>query len=100
VLGRGELPEIALGSSDGIVDTCRQVLPVTEATVERELDRVVALVIADHIDVIGYYRGAADRDAGFLISGSNFGDAEFKALYAAIAEEVVAAIDAERLASR
>jgi hypothetical protein len=51
-------------------------------------------VIADHIDVIGYYRGASDRDAGFLTSGSGFGDAEFKALYAAVAREVAGAIRA------
>jgi len=92
VLGKGELPELKHSSSDGIVDTCRQVLPVSDASVTGELDRVVALVIADHIDVIGYYRGAGERDAGFLTSGSDFGDAEFKALYAAVAEEVAAAI--------
>jgi pimeloyl-ACP methyl ester carboxylesterase len=94
VLGKGELPVLGLSSSDGIVDTCRQVLPVTEASVAAELDRVVALVIADHIDVIGYYRGASDRDAGFLTSGSGFSDAEFKALYAAVAREVAGAITA------
>jgi hypothetical protein len=71
-------------------------LPVTEASVAAELERVVALVIADHIDVIGYYRGASDRDAGFLTSGSAFGDAEFKALYAAIAQELAAAIRATK----
>lgn len=92
VLGKGALPELTHSSSDGIVDTCRQVLPVTDASASGELERVVALVIADHIDVIGYYRGASERDAGFLTSGSDFGDAEFKALYAAIAREVAAAI--------
>jgi pimeloyl-ACP methyl ester carboxylesterase len=94
VLGSGELPELTRTSNDGIVDTCRQVLPVTPASASAELERVAGLVIADHIDVIGYYRGASDLDAGFLISGSAFGDDEFKALYAAIAEEVTAAIRA------
>lgn len=96
VLGSGELPELTREASDGIVDTFRQVLPVTEASVAAELERVVALVIADHIDVIGYYRGASDRDAGFLTSGSAFGDAEFKALYAAIAQELAEAIRATK----
>lgn len=99
VLGRGELPELTRDSSDGIVNTCRQVLPATEASVRAELDRVVALVIADHIDVIGYYRGANHRDAGFLNSGSCFGDAEFKALYATMAREIAAAISAASAAS-
>lgn len=100
VLGNGPLPELVLKSNDGIVDTCRQVLPVSIDTVAQEIDRVAALVIADHIDVIGYYRGAADGDNGFLTSGSGFGDAEFERLYAAIAQEIATAISAVRAASR
>jgi pimeloyl-ACP methyl ester carboxylesterase len=92
VLGRGELPELGLKANDGIVDTCRQVLPTTIETVADELDRISALVIADHIDVVGYYRGAAASDNGFLTSGSGFGDPEFESLYAAIAEELEASI--------
>lgn len=100
VLGKGELPELGLKSNDGIVDTCRQVLPVTIETVTDELDRVAALVIADHIDVVGYYRGAAGSDNGFLTSGSEFGDAEFESLYAAIAEELAVSIAEARAANR
>lgn len=99
VLGQGELPELGLKSNDGIVDTCRQVLPVSIETVADEIERVAALVIADHIDVIGYYRGAADSDNGFLTSGSGFGDAEFESLYAAIAEELEVSIAEARAAA-
>jgi hypothetical protein len=75
------------------------VLPVSIETVADEIERVAALVIADHIDVIGYYRGAADSDNGFLTSGSSFGDAEFESLYAAIAEELEVSIAEARAAA-
>jgi hypothetical protein len=55
---------------------------------ERELSRVVALVIADHLDVVGYFEGKSGAANGFLSSGSSFCDEDLAALYRAVAGEI------------
>jgi hypothetical protein len=49
---------------------------------------VRALVVADHIDVVGYYPCKDERDNGFLSSGAKFRDPEFNQLNAAIAQAI------------
>lgn len=86
------LPPLDAGASDAIVNTLRQVAPGNDATIAREVSRVRAFVVADHIDVVGYYPGKDGRDNGFLNSGAKFRDAEFSALYGAVANEISIAI--------
>jgi pimeloyl-ACP methyl ester carboxylesterase len=88
IIGELPLPELEPGASDAIVNTLRQVPPCTASTVDAEVRLVSALVIADHIDVVGYFPGKDQRANGFLSSGSNFREAEFQKLYAAVASEV------------
>jgi hypothetical protein len=93
-IGVPPTPALDLGANDGIVDTARQLLPGSEATIDRELARIAAFVIADHIDVIGYFPGMDGKANGFLSSGSNFRQPEFDELYAAVAERIAATIEA------
>jgi pimeloyl-ACP methyl ester carboxylesterase len=91
----GDLPPITPAASDGIVNTLRQLLPGAQE-LEAELGRIAALVVADHIDVIGYFPGASETKEysvnGFLESGSAFRDAQFSKLYRLIAREIGKAI--------
>jgi pimeloyl-ACP methyl ester carboxylesterase len=92
IIGATPLPPLDAGASDAIVNTLRQVAPGDAATIEREVSRVRALVVADHIDVVGYYPGKDGCNNGFLNSGAKFRDAQFTQLYDAIASEVEASI--------
>ncbi|MDP3277346.1 MAG: hypothetical protein Q8Q09_19315 [Deltaproteobacteria bacterium] len=60
-------------ASDGIVPTWSQTLK----------GHAAAIVSADHLDVIGFYKGAG---VTFLRSESRFDDAQFRALWTRIAE--------------
>jgi hypothetical protein len=89
VIGEPPLPgPIDVGASDGIVNSARQLFASPPEASTRELDRAVALVIADHIDVVGYFEGKNGSPSGFLSSGSNFGEAAFRELYLSVATEL------------
>jgi pimeloyl-ACP methyl ester carboxylesterase len=92
VIGAHPLPPLEIGASDAVVDTLRQVAQGSDAIVALEVNRVVAFVVADHIDVVGYYPGKDGRPNGFLGSGSDFRDPEFALLYAAVAGEIATSI--------
>ena len=65
--------EVRPTSNDGIVPAWSQTLD----------GRAAGLVLGDHLDVIGHSEAAG---ATFLRSGSNFDEARFRALWAAVAE--------------
>jgi pimeloyl-ACP methyl ester carboxylesterase len=109
VLDRARLEKLVdtLGptSSDGVVNTLRQLPPHTRANLDVELQRVIAIALADHLDVVGYYpnntiaakpRARLRRDGstqnGFLESGAHFRDNELRALYGLVAYEIRRAI--------
>lgn len=95
VVGQPPLPPLQVGSNDGVVNTLRQVPPCQDAAdIERQLKRIAAIAIADHIDVIGYFPHDHRHDAGFLSSGSNFSEAAFGELYQHVAQHVAASIHA------
>ena len=78
------LPPIDEGDNDGIVTTRRQVFG--------ELN---AVVLGDHVDVLGRYRRASLVDGkvidpGLLTSGARFGDDEFFALLDRVAARIAA----------
>ena len=78
-------PDVDAGDSDGVVSTVRQAVD----------GRPVALVVADHGDVIGRYRRPDPLDdepidEGLLTSGASFGDAEFFELVGCIADGIAA----------
>ena len=80
------LPTIDAGSNDGLVNTDRQVD-----------GQLAGLVVADHGDVIGRYRrndpvDGRVLDPGLMTSEAAFGDAEFIAFLACIAERIGGAI--------
>lgn len=87
---RAELPStLELTTNDGVVNTCRQVLDPAQG------GEVLAAVVADHFDVIGYYdrtsatpSGGHELSSGLLRSGSYFSDAEFFALYRRVGEAI------------
>jgi pimeloyl-ACP methyl ester carboxylesterase len=91
-----ELPPLRAASNDAIVNTLRQ-LPVCAADIlETQLDRIAAVVVADHLDVLGYFPTATpfaeEAPNGFLNSGSNFRGREFCALYRSVAHEIAKSI--------
>jgi pimeloyl-ACP methyl ester carboxylesterase len=89
VIGEPPLPTpIDVGASDGIVNSARQLFASPPEASTRELDRAVALVIADHIDVIGYFEGKNGAPNGFLSSGSGFREPAFRELYLTVATEL------------
>lgn len=95
VIGQGELPvPIDEKANDGIVNSARQLFALPAGKQELELARVKALVIADHLDVVGYFEGKNGQASGFLSSGSHFREPELDALYRAVAGEVGTAIAA------
>jgi hypothetical protein len=91
-----ELPaRVEITTNDGMVNTCRQLM--------RPLDPsdLLAVVVADHFDVIGYYdrtegAGGPEREllSGLLRSGSHFRDDEFFALYRSVGEHIATAASA------
>jgi pimeloyl-ACP methyl ester carboxylesterase len=83
------LPAIGPGDNDGVVSTQRQVL-----------GEPIALVIGDHVDVLGRYRrlSALDDkvvDPGLLTSGAEFGDNEFFGLVGRVADRIAKVLSAE-----
>lgn len=93
IIGVPPLPTIDMQANDGIVDTLRQILPSTAATIAAETRHIAALVIADHLDVVGYFPLADGRNNGFLSSGSAFREPQLQQLYAAVANEIAHALD-------
>lgn len=91
-----KLREVCPQLNDGLVNSARQL--VNPANHETEL---LAIVVGDHMDVVGYYprwatvyRGQAKTkrrqlQSGILHSGSGFGDREFFALFQRIAKVIV-----------
>ncbi len=80
------LPAIDPGDSDGIVSTHRQVL-----------GELIGVVVGDHVDVLGRYRRTSlvdekTIDPGLLTSGAEFGDDEFFALLALVADRIAKVI--------
>jgi pimeloyl-ACP methyl ester carboxylesterase len=82
------LPPLDAGDNDGVVSSQRQVL-----------GEVTAVIVGDHVDVLGRYRRTSlvDEkviDPGLLTSGAEFGDDEFFELLLRIGERIVGAIEA------
>jgi pimeloyl-ACP methyl ester carboxylesterase len=80
------LPPIDAGDSDGVASTQRQVL-----------GELLGVVVGDHVDVLGRYRRTSlvdgkTIDPGLLTSGAEFGDDEFFALLARVADRIAKAI--------
>jgi triacylglycerol lipase len=68
-------------TNDGIVPTQSQAY-----------GEVLDVVVADHLDVVGQFRGAAgDPHADWLPSGSKFDEARFRHAWARVADAIVAA---------
>lgn len=90
-----ELPPLRAASNDAVVNTLRQ-LPLAPETLELQLERIAAVVVADHLDVLGYFPTptpfAEEAPNGFLNSGSRFRDREFCALYRSVAREIAKGI--------
>jgi pimeloyl-ACP methyl ester carboxylesterase len=85
-----QLPPVDAGDSDGIVTTQRQVL-----------GKLVGLVVADHVDVLGRYRRSSLIDGrvidpGLLTSGAEFGDDEFFGLLLRIGGILAALVSSGR----
>ena len=90
-----ELRPIDSGLNDGFVSSARQLARPDD---DNEL---WAVVVADHLDVIGYYprwltpegksplQRRVSLHSGVLHSGSGFGDEEFFRLYVRVAEAIV-----------
>lgn len=84
------LPPIGPGDNDGVVSTQRQVL-----------GEPIALVIGDHVDVLGRYRRISELDGkvvdpGLLTSGAEFGDDEFFGLVGRVADRIAKVLGADR----
>jgi hypothetical protein len=93
VISGAPLPtQLSFRDNDGIVNSARQLFPEPFMPRAAELSRIAALVVADHIDVVGYYEGKNGQPNGFLSSGSNFRDREFSALYHVIAARIAPAL--------
>lgn len=73
-------------SNDGVVPTLSQLY-----------GRPITTVVADHLDVVGQYAHAgAETFTDWLPSGSQFDDARFEAMWAAVADAIVEAQGAKR----
>ena len=93
-----ELRRITPELNDGLVNSARQLVNPTS---EEEL---LAVVVGDHIDVMGYYprwvtawQGSSAQEqkqlrSGILHSGSGFGDEQFFALFQQIAKSIVSQV--------
>ena len=89
-----DIPALDAGCNDGVVNSARQLIDPSDP------DELVAMVAADHFDVVGYYdryrwRSKPGEDermvrlrGGFMHSGSVFGDDEFFALWDRVAEVI------------
>lgn len=87
-----ELPPLRAASNDAVVNTLRQLPLGSPEGLELQLDRITAVVVADHLDVLGYFPAATpfaeEAPNGFLNSGSLFRGPEFCALYRSVAHEI------------
>ena len=84
-----ELAPIDDGDNDGVVSTTRQVV-----------GKAIALVVGDHVDVLGRYKRTSLVDGkvvdpGLLTSGADFGDDDFFALMDRIAARLAESIRAD-----
>jgi pimeloyl-ACP methyl ester carboxylesterase len=84
------LPTIGPGDNDGVVSTQRQVL-----------GEPIALVIGDHVDVLGRYRRVSaldDKviDPGLLTSGAEFGDDDFFGLVGRVVDRIAKVLSSDR----
>ena len=72
--------------SDGIVNTVRQLMRPAD------LDELVGVVIADHLDVIGHFDKVPDpncpEDQGLIKSGSGFGHDQLRGMCELMAEHI------------
>jgi pimeloyl-ACP methyl ester carboxylesterase len=90
-------PLLDAGHNDGVVNTARQLVDPHSG------DELLAVVVADHFDVLGYYdrfvwrvdeqgrKRIAPIIAGILHSGSSFGDDQFFEVYRRVASAIAAA---------
>ena len=83
------LPDIVAGDNDGVVSTQRQLL-----------GEPIALVIGDHVDVLGRYRRVSALDGkvvdpGLLTSGAEFGDDDFFLLLGRVADRIARVLAAD-----
>jgi pimeloyl-ACP methyl ester carboxylesterase len=84
------LSPIDAGDNDGVVTTQRQVL-----------GQPIALVVGDHLDVLGRYRRVSLVDGrmidpGLLTSGAEFGDDEFFGLLLRIGDRIAPLVSSAR----
>jgi pimeloyl-ACP methyl ester carboxylesterase len=92
VIGSAPHPTaIDFRDNDGIVNSARQIFPDSFVPTNVELSRIAAIVVADHIDVVGYFEGKNGQPNGFLSSGSNFREPELSGVYAEIAKRIATA---------
>jgi hypothetical protein len=93
LIGSAPLPTaIDFRDNDGIVNSACQIFPDSFVPMSVELARVLAIVVADHIDVVGYFEGKNGQPNGFLSSGSNFREPEFSAVYVEVAKHIARAL--------
>lgn len=69
--------ELDLYTSDAVVNTVHQI-------VRADSEELLAVVVADHVDVLGHFGPAA----GFIKSGSGFGDDQLRELYEIVAKDI------------
>ncbi len=73
--------------NDGVVNSALQMLDPSGS-------ELLAVVVADHIDVMGYYpRPGQMEKRGLLTSGSDFGDEQLFALYRKISDRILETIE-------
>jgi len=96
------IAKLGPADNDGIVNTLRQLFPcASEAELAAELGHVVAFVLADHLDVVGYFPGNpvithsparffehGESQNGFLESGAHFRAPQLQELYQLVAREI------------
>ena len=91
------MPDLTEAESDGVVNSALQIPFRDEATAQQGLEQVAALVLADHLDVVGAFPMADSNlaeESGaneFLNSGSVFRGREFSELYRSIAYDIARA---------
>ena len=91
-------PDFSEEANDGVVNTALQIPFGDDATLEAGLGQIGAIVVADHLDVVGGFPMKAlttEHDAaanGFLNSGSQFRGRQFSELYRKIARDIAGAM--------
>jgi hypothetical protein len=82
------LGQFAPTAQDGVVPAASQTLD----------GRARGLVFADHLDVVGSYRGARRDGQTVFDSGAKFDDARMEALWMSVADVIVEARGVEKAA--